>query len=200
MWYDESFGRSMKNDFYVPEYAQQLEQDKLAANLEQELELCAFDEEKVPDELSDEELEQIVIELEQTMSLLSEKSETIRSQQRKVKSKLDRLYLSALLRERILKRRRIEDMDFSVRVFDLLIKSGISTVYELCSKSPNEVYLILRRNKNLLSEVEDKLNEKRLRLYGADGEENADVVDNSEKELQLELKRKFDKLFGTSDE
>ena len=65
----------MKNDFYVPEYAQQLEQDKLAANLEQELELCAFDEEKVPDELSDEELEQIVIELEQTMSLLSEKSE-----------------------------------------------------------------------------------------------------------------------------
>ncbi len=190
----------MKNDFYVPEYAQQLEQDKLAANLEQELELCAFDEEKVPDELSDEELEQIVIELEQTMSLLSEKSETIRSQQRTVKSKLDRLYLSALLRERILKRRRIEDMDFSVRVFDLLIKSGISTVYELCSKSPNEVYLILRRNKNLLSEVEDKLNEKRLRLYGADGEENADVVDNSEKELQLELKRKFDKLFGTSDE
>ena len=73
-------------------------------------------------------------------------------------------------------------------------------MYELCSKSPNEVYLILRRNKNLLSEVEDKLNEKRLRLYGADGEENADVVDNSEKELQLELKRKFDKLFGTSDE
>ena len=191
---------SMRNDFYVPEYAQQLEQDKLAANLEQEFELCAFDGEKVPDKLSDEELEQIVIELEQTMSLLSEKSDTIRSQQQKVKSKLDRLYLSEPLRERILKRRRIEDMDFSVRVFDLLIKSGISTVYELCSKSPNEVYLILRRNKKLLSEVEDKLNEKRLSLYGADGEENADVVDNSEKELQLELKRKFDELFGTSDE
>lgn len=43
-------------------------------------------------------------------------------------------------------------------------------MYELFSKSLNEVYLILRRNKKLLSEVEDKLNEKRLRLYGADGE------------------------------
>lgn len=190
----------MENVFYVPEYAQQLERDQLIANLEQVLEICASDGEKVLDELSDEELDQIVIVLEQTMSLLFEKSATIQSQQQKVESKLDRLYLSEPLRERILKRRKIEDMNFSVRVYNPLKRANVSTLYELCSKSPNEVSLIFHGNKRLLSEIEKKLNEKRLRLYGVDEEENGDMVDNSTEELQLELERKFDELFGPLDE
>ena len=146
----------MENIFYVPEYAQHLEQDQLIANLEQVLEICASDGEDALDELTDEELEQIVMALEQSLSLLFEKSTTIQSQQQKVESKLDRLYFSVPLRERILKRREIEEMGFSVRVYNPLKRANVSTLYELCSKSPNEVSLIFHGNKRLLSEVEKK--------------------------------------------
>lgn len=91
----------MENIFYVPEYAQHLERDRLIANLEQVLEICTSDDKEALDEQSDEELDQIVMALEQSMSLLLEKSASIQSQQQKVESKLDRLYLSEPLRERI---------------------------------------------------------------------------------------------------
>jgi len=189
----------MENIFYVPEYAQHLERDQLIANLEQVLEICTSDDEEALDELSDEELDQIVMSLEQSMSLLLEKSAAIQSQQQKVESKLDRLYLSEPLRERILKRRNIEDMSFSVRVYNPLKRANVSTLYDLCSKSPNEISSIFRGNKRLLSEVEKKLNEKRLRLYGVD-EGDGGVTDDSTEELQRELERKFDELFGPLDE
>ena len=189
----------MENIFYVPEYAQQLERDQLIANLEQVLEICTSGDEDVLDELSDEKLDQVVMALEQSMSLLLDKSATIQSQKQKVESKLDRLYLSEPLRERILKRRKIEDMNFSVRVYNPLTRANVSTLYELCSKSPNEVSLIFHGNKRLLSEVEKKLNEKRLRLYGVDEEGTGGMVDDSTEELQLEPERKFDELFGPLD-
>ena len=189
----------MENIFYVREYAQHLERDQLIANLEQVLEICTSDDEEALDELSDEKLDQIVMALEQSVSLLLEKSASIQSQQQKVESKLDRLYLSKPLRERILKRRKIEDMDFSVRVYNPLKRANVSTLHELCSKSPNEVSLIFRGNRRLLNEVEKKLNEKRLRLYGVD-EGDGGVADDSTEELQRELERKFDELFGPLDE
>lgn len=190
----------MENIFYVPEYAQHLERDQLIANLDQVLEICTSDGEDALDELPDEALDQIVMTLEQSMSLLLEKSATIHSQQQKVESKLDRLYLSEPLRERILKRRQIEDMNFSVRVYNPLKRANVSTLYELCSKSPNEVSLIFRGNRRLLSEVEKKLNEKRLRLYGVDEEGDGGMADDSTEGLQRELERKFDELFGPLDE
>ena len=144
----------MENIFYVREYAQHLERDQLIANLEQVLEICASDDEEALDELSDEKLDQIVMALEQSVSLLLEKSASIQSQQQKVESKLDRLYLSKPLRERILKRKKIEDMDFSVRVYNPMKRANVFTLHELCSKSPNEVSLIFRGNRRLLSEVE----------------------------------------------
>jgi len=72
-------------------------------------------------------------------------------------------------------------------------------LHELCSKSPNEVSLIFRGNRRLLSEVEEKLNEKRLRLYGIDKGDGG-ATDDSTEELQHELERKFDELFGPLDE
>ena len=190
----------MENVFYVPEYAQHLERDQLIANLEQVLEIFTSGDEDLLNELKDEELDQIVISLEQSMSLLLEKSATIQSQQQKVESKLDRLYLSETLRERILKRRKIEDMNFSIKVYNALKRDNISTLYELCSKSSNEVSSILGGQKGLLREIEEKLNEKRLRLYGGDAESGGDMISDSTEDLQLELERKFNEIFGSSDD
>ena len=201
MWDDEGLEEDeMDNIFYVYEYAQRLEQAQLIANLEEELDTYKSDDGSLGGKFSDEELGQIILALEHSMTLLFEKLATIQAQQRKVESQLDRLYVSEPLRERILKKRRIEEMNFPVRVYNFLKGANVSTLYDLCSKNPNEVLQIFGGNKWLFGEVEKKLNEKRLRLYGVDTEGDVDKVNDSTEKLQYELERKFDELFGSVDE
>ena len=171
----------MGNVFYVPEYAQHLEREQLRAKLEQHLTTCLSSDASALDQFDDGELVQMVVALEHTMKELREKLNTIQSQQRKIEDQFQRLYTSPALRDRILKNRPIEDLNgFSVRVYMLLRKSNITTLFDLCSKSREELFIIVRRNKRFVADVEKYLSDIGLELYGTGNAEDADTAETSE--------------------
>lgn len=174
----------MGNIFYVAEYAQHLEQEQLRAKLEQRLSSCLSSDISTLDQLDDRELVQMVVALEHTMKALREKQNTIQSQQCKIEGQFERLYTSPALRNRILKNRPIEDLEgFSVRVYMLLRKSNITTLFDLCSKSREELFIIVRRNKRFLADVEKCLSDIGLELYGIGNAEDSDTAETSENSI-----------------
>lgn len=84
-------------------------------------------------------------------------------------------------------RRKIEDLDLSVRTFNLLKREGIHTVLDLAERSPNELLSLPRFSTDTVDELEIKLQD--LGLIMADNKPEEDLVEEIEAEEEDVLMR-----------
>ncbi len=190
----------MENVFFRPEYAQSFGTSPQEARLRNILEKAVAHPEHIH-LIPAEDLDDILRLLEKDRSAKRRQLAWARSEFHRLEEELETLEQheqilreNPAVREHLSKSWTVDMLDLSLRITTRLRRAGICTVEELCQLRAEDIEKKCRLSDTYIQAIQEKLARYGLSLRT---EAPVDAGSGSAYDLQRELERKFDELFGT---